>query len=110
MSEPITPKPMQGTWTLTAPDGRTWQADSPLRACSAEQRERVPPDVALARVMAMADEPDFAERHIQLGKFYSAKNTDELIDRMEGHIAKLQSKLAAASPPFSFAPQRVREG
>jgi hypothetical protein len=29
---------------------------------------------------------------------------------MEGHIAKLQSKLAAASPPFSFAPQRVREG
>jgi hypothetical protein len=108
MSEPITPKPMQGTWTLTAPDGRTWQADSPLRACSAEQRERVPPAVALARVMAMADEPDFAERHIQLGKFYSAKNTDELINKMESHIAKLQSKLAAATP--GFAPQRVREG
>jgi hypothetical protein len=25
-----TPKPMQGTWTLTAPDGRQWQAGSVL--------------------------------------------------------------------------------
>jgi hypothetical protein len=111
MSEPATPKPMQGTWTLTAPDGRTWQADSPLRACSAEQRERVPPAVALARVMAMADEPDFAERHIQLGKFYSAKNTDELIDRMEGHILRLQEKVQMMTyPQPSARPQRVREG
>jgi hypothetical protein len=111
MSEPTTPKPMQGTWTLTAPDGRTWQADSPLLALRAEQRERVPADVALARVMAMVNEPDFAERHVQLGKFYDAKNTDELIDKMEGHLVKLlQSKFAATSPPFSFAPQRVREG
>ena len=37
-----TPSPQQGIWTLTAPDGRTWQADSPLKAVSAEQRERVP--------------------------------------------------------------------
>lgn len=57
-----TPKPQQGTWTLTAPDGRTWQADSPLRACSLEQRERVPAEVALARVLEVANEPDFAER------------------------------------------------
>jgi hypothetical protein len=53
---------------------------------------------------------DFAERHVQLGKFYGAKNTDELIDKMEAHIAKMQSKLAAATLPFSFATQRVREG
>ena len=65
-----TPKPMPGTWTLTAPDGRTWQADSPLRCVSVEQRERVPANVAMARVVAMANEPDFAERHVQLGKFY----------------------------------------
>lgn len=105
-----TPKPMPGTWILTAPDGRTWQADSPLRACSLEQRERVPQEVGLARVLAMADEPDFAERHVHLGKFYAATNTDDLIDKMEGHILRLQDKLAAKTPPFSFAPQRVREG
>lgn len=45
-----TPKPMAGTWTLTAPDGRTWQADSPLRVVALEQRERVPADVAVARI------------------------------------------------------------
>ena len=49
-----TPKPMQGTWTLIAPDGRTWQADSPLRCVAAEQRERVPASVAVERVLAGA--------------------------------------------------------
>jgi hypothetical protein len=58
----------------------------------------------------MSAEPDFAERHAQLGKFYSAANTVELIDKMEAHIAKLQAKLAERTPPFNFAPQRVREG
>lgn len=105
-----TPKPMAGTWTLTAPDGRQWQAGSPLRTVSLEQRERVPADVALGRVLAMASEPDFAERHVQLGKFYAATDTDDLIDKMEWHIASLQARLAKATPPFSFAPQRVREG
>lgn len=105
-----TPKPMQGTWTLTAPDGRTWLAESPLRACGMEQRERVPPEVGLARVLAMANEPDFAERHLPLGKFYAAANTDDLIDKMEEHIRRLQLKLADTKHGFSFAPQRVREG
>jgi hypothetical protein len=45
---------MVGTWTLTAPDGRTWQADSPLRCTRLEQRERVPADVAFARILKMA--------------------------------------------------------
>lgn len=45
-----TPPPQVGTWTLTAPDGRTWQAESPLKCCSLEQRERVPASVALARI------------------------------------------------------------
>jgi hypothetical protein len=51
-----TPKPMQGTWTLTAPDGRTWQADSPLRVVAAESRERIPATVALERIYAAASE------------------------------------------------------
>lgn len=53
-----TPKAQAGTWTLTAPDGRTWQADTPLRCAAAEQRERVPPDVALARIVRGLDEPE----------------------------------------------------
>jgi hypothetical protein len=54
-----TPKPMQGTWTLTAPDGRTWQAESPLRVVATESRERIPASVALERIYAAADEtPD----------------------------------------------------
>jgi hypothetical protein len=38
------------------------------------------------------------------------QSTPDLIDKMELHIARLQEKLAARTPPFSFAPQRVREG
>ena len=66
-----TPKPQAGTWTLTAPDGRTWEASSPLHCCGAEQRERVPADVALARILEAAtqtpDEVD-AERYRWLRK------------------------------------------
>jgi hypothetical protein len=47
-----TPKPQAGTWTLTAPDGRTWTGSTPLQACSAEQRVRVPAEVALQRILA----------------------------------------------------------
>jgi hypothetical protein len=49
-----TQKPMTGIWTLTAPDGRTWQAETPLRCCGLEQRERVPAEVALARILDAA--------------------------------------------------------
>jgi hypothetical protein len=77
---------------------------------AADELERLQA-VAPARVMAMEDEPDFAERHVQLGKFYSAKNTDELIDRMEGHILRLQEKVQMMTyPQPSARPQRVREG
>lgn len=62
-------KPMTGTWTLTAPDGRSWQAQSPLACCGMESRERVPAEVALARILKAAeptpDERD-AERDIAL--------------------------------------------
>lgn len=51
-----TPKPQQGTWTLTAPDGRTWQAESPLRVVAMESRERVPATVALQRIFDAASE------------------------------------------------------
>lgn len=47
-----TPKPQAGTWTLTAPDGRTWEASSPLHCASREQAERVPAKVAIDRIFA----------------------------------------------------------
>lgn len=99
-----------GTWTLIAPDGRQWQGQTPLAALSAEQSERIPADVALGRVLSAADEPDFAERHVQLGTFYGAKNTDDLIDKMEAHIARLQEKLSEREPNLYVAPKRAREG
>jgi len=47
-----TPKPMAGEWTLTAPDGRTWTAASPIHCVQAESNSRIPPDIALARIRA----------------------------------------------------------
>lgn len=44
-----------GTWTLTAPDGRQWQTDSPLKCASLEQRQRVPAELALSRIYSEAD-------------------------------------------------------
>jgi hypothetical protein len=61
LSDTPTPKPQAGLWTLTAPDGRTYQADSPLRCCGLEQRQRVPADVAMARILRAASEPDDSE-------------------------------------------------
>lgn len=87
-----TPKPMQGSWTLTAPDGRTWQADSPMKVIMLEQRERVPPEVALQRITDAVDESDLAERHVQLGKDYGASNTDDLIDKLSEHVRCLERR------------------
>ena len=44
-----TPKPMEGTWTLVAPDGKRYHADSPLKCCKSEQEERVPEEVGMKR-------------------------------------------------------------
>ena len=44
------PLPQVGTWTLIAPDGRQWAADSPLRCITDEIESRVPPLVQLARI------------------------------------------------------------
>jgi hypothetical protein len=56
-----TPPPQAGEWTLTAPDGRTWKADSPLKCCGLEQRERVPANVALARIVEEMERFDAEE-------------------------------------------------
>ena len=50
LADQPTPQPMTGEWTLTAPDGRTFAADSPIRCMHAEMNERIPPLLALARI------------------------------------------------------------
>ena len=44
-------KPEPGAWLLQSPSGRQFTADSPMRCLLAEQRTRVPADVALARII-----------------------------------------------------------
>lgn len=44
------PPPQPGTWTLTAPDGRTWTGKSPLDLARQENAERVPAVERLRRL------------------------------------------------------------
>ena len=49
--------PPKGTWILVAPDGRKWEADSPLHCCKKEMDERVPKNVQLFRILtALAED------------------------------------------------------
>ena len=41
-------------WVLTGPDGRTYEADTPLGCAAAEQRDRIPADVMLERLFSAA--------------------------------------------------------
>lgn len=53
------PKPMAGTWTLTAPDGRQWVAEDPLKCVIAEGNDRIPALVQLARIRCGIDGVDW---------------------------------------------------
>ncbi len=50
-----TPKPMEGTWVLVAPNGREYTGLSPMQALRAEQAERVPSELALERILLSAE-------------------------------------------------------
>ena len=55
---------MPGTWVLTSPDGKTWREDTPLKCVWAEQNDRIPPEVALARIkLAIPNGPDHPDGH-----------------------------------------------
>ena len=90
-----TPKPMTGTWHLEAPDGRRWAGSGPLNCVAQEISERVPSQVQLARVLAIADEPDLDERHTKLGVEYDTVKVDELVDKLYAEIEALRAKLDA---------------
>lgn len=86
-----TPKPMPGTWTLTAPDGRTWQAESPIRCVALESRERVPPEVALQRIYDAADEPFPNEARYRTLRMCTAGEWDALNDLRLRSLADFDS-------------------
>lgn len=56
-----TTKPQKGIWTLTAPDGTEYKEESPLKCARAEQKIRIPDDVAAARVAAYLNLCDLCE-------------------------------------------------
>jgi hypothetical protein len=53
--------PQKGTWTLTAPDGRKWEGETPLSVVGQEQRERIPPSLALERIYRALQEESPAQ-------------------------------------------------
>lgn len=52
----FTSKPEAGVWKLISPSGIEFTADSPLRCCQLESRQRIPAEVALARVILLSRE------------------------------------------------------
>jgi len=54
-----TEKLMEGTWTLVAPNGNRYHADSPLKCCRSEQSTRVPDEIALQRLADFMEEDEW---------------------------------------------------
>lgn len=101
-----TPKSMAGTWHLEAPDGRRWAGSCPINCVAQELAERVPVQVQLARVLAIADEPDLDERHAKLGVEYGTVKVDELVDKLQAERDELRAKLdeLARQRPCGYLP------
>lgn len=100
-----TPKPQAGTWTLTAPDGRTWTAEGPLQCVTAEVNDRIPPDVALARIrMSLEDETAPADE--------DAKPSQVVAQGMdfEKEWSQIYSQAAGAVDPKASELERVKAG
>lgn len=55
-AQPPDYKVQPGTWELRAPDGTSWHESSPMKCLRAEQRDRIPASVAMARIFAAVDE------------------------------------------------------
>jgi len=60
-----TQKQQAGTWILIAPDGRRFEAETPMLCARNELHDRVPASVALERIMAESDDNDIGEYEAQ---------------------------------------------
>lgn len=72
MTIEYTPEP--GTWRLIAPSGVEYTGTSPMHALQAEQRARMPADVAMGRVMAalapsIEDAQDLADHMALISRY-----------------------------------------
>lgn len=61
-----TPKPMEGRWTMIAPDGQFFTGTSPFECVRMEVDSRVPPEVALGRI-ARSMQEDEADEEMERG-------------------------------------------
>lgn len=84
-SKDETPKAEAGTWTLISPSGKQWQASNPIRCAAAEQRERVPPEVAMERIIAAIVEGDRDELEADRVRFQSWATSQGLQLRRDDH-------------------------
>ena len=82
-----TPKPQKGKWTLTAPDGRKWVADTPLKCVGSEQRERIPPSVALEKISSLV------EQETSLTKPPNKAELKESLRDANDHIRSLDAEI-----------------
>ena len=55
------PKAQTGIWELIAPDGTSFKAESPLMCIKKERTLRVPPKIAVKRMMAFLNHCDLCE-------------------------------------------------
>jgi flagellar biosynthesis/type III secretory pathway protein FliH len=43
-------------WFLTAPNGRTWEGESPFKVCAAAHRDTIDPALRMKRINEMVEE------------------------------------------------------
>ena len=77
MSE--SPKPMYGVWSLTRPDGKTYLGQTPSQCVSLEQRERIPPEIALERSLEPATPTPY---QIDAARWRRLRDMDWYADKM----------------------------
>lgn len=53
-----TPKPEAGEWMLVSPSGHVYVGENPIRCVSAESKQRIPAEVALARIRVGLEDED----------------------------------------------------
>ena len=89
-------------WTITAPDGRHWSGDSPLKAAAAAQRDTIDPVLAMARINAMVDEEN-AIRDKELAEAFERGRAAAQAGREQERGEAINSLLA--TPPSPAAAQ-----
>lgn len=90
-----------GTWLLIAPDGRRFEAETPLQCASNELRDRVSASVALERLMHESDDNEMTEFNInsycfvrltEIGREERKRQYDKLNRQFHGNLGEYKPK------------------